>query len=179
MKRFPEVHHSRQRLGLRWQSAAATPLSPALNFIEPMNTLARTMTQNPKKSPPTLSPDSSGRPLRFRSIIKINNINPYILVTARQAARLKKNWRKPLPVRIRVNGQPKTPWRINMMPIGDGGFYLYLHGNVRKASNTSATLSAWKCNLTTHTRTAPCTPCRHPSKRRWPTILARGKVGTR
>jgi hypothetical protein len=74
--------------------------------------------------------------LRFRSVIKINNINPYVLVTAKQAARLKNNWRKPLPVRIRVNGQPNTPWRINLMPIGDGSFYLYLHGDVRKASRT-------------------------------------------
>ena len=39
-------------------------------------------------------------------------------------------------MRIRVNGQPKTPWRINLMPIGDGSFYLYLHGNVRKASSS-------------------------------------------
>jgi hypothetical protein len=94
------------------------------------------MTQPGKRSPKTSPRDSTPSPLRFRSVIKINNINPYVLVTAAQAARLKKNWRKPLPVRIRVNGQPQTPWRINMMPIGDGSFYLYLHGNIRKASNT-------------------------------------------
>jgi hypothetical protein len=35
-----------------------------------------------------------------------------------------------------VNGQPEKPWRINLMPIGDGSFYLYLHGDVRKASGT-------------------------------------------
>ncbi len=74
--------------------------------------------------------------LRFRATIQINNINPYVLVSARRAARLKKGWRKPLPVCVRVNGKPDQPWRINLMPIGDGTFYLYLHGDVRKASGT-------------------------------------------
>ena len=41
-----------------------------------------------------------------------------------------------MPVRIRVNGEPAKAWRINMMPLGDGSFYLYLHGHVRKASDT-------------------------------------------
>jgi Bacteriocin-protection, YdeI or OmpD-Associated len=35
-----------------------------------------------------------------------------------------------------VNGTPDVPWRINMMPVGDGSFFLYLHGQVRKASDT-------------------------------------------
>jgi hypothetical protein len=55
--------------------------------------------------------------LRFRALIEIANINPYVLISARRAARLRKGWRKPLPV-------------------GDGSFYLYLHGQVRKASGT-------------------------------------------
>jgi hypothetical protein len=75
--------------------------------------------------------------LRFRSRIEINKINPYVFVRADQAARLRKNWRKPMPVRIQVNGKPGSPWRINMMPAGDGDFILYLHGHVRKASGTS------------------------------------------
>lgn len=74
--------------------------------------------------------------LRFRAIIAIKGINPYVLVGARRAARIKKDWRRPLPVRIRVNGQPERPWRINLMPVGDGSFYLYLHDSVRKASGT-------------------------------------------
>ncbi|HEU6448522.1 MAG TPA: DUF1905 domain-containing protein [Verrucomicrobiae bacterium] len=74
--------------------------------------------------------------LRFRSVIEINDINPYVLVTARRAAKIRNGWRKPLPVRVRVNGKPEKPWRINLMPIGDGSFYLYLHGSVRKASKT-------------------------------------------
>lgn len=75
--------------------------------------------------------------MRFRSIIEIQNINPYVRVSARRAAQIQKHWRKPLPVRVRINGQPKEAWRINMMPAGDGDFYLYLHGDVRKASKTA------------------------------------------
>jgi hypothetical protein len=45
-------------------------------------------------------------------------------------------WRKPMPVLVRINEQPEIPWRINMMPMGDGSFYLYLHGDVRKVSET-------------------------------------------
>ncbi len=74
--------------------------------------------------------------LRFRSLIALNDINPYVLVSAERAARLQPGWRRPMPVSIRVNGKPDTPWRINMMPVGDGSFYLYLHGDVRKASGT-------------------------------------------
>ena len=74
--------------------------------------------------------------LSFTAEIKILKANPYILVSAEQALRLKPGWKKPLPVRVQINGKPDTPWRINMMPVGDGSFYLYLHGNVRKASGT-------------------------------------------
>jgi hypothetical protein len=74
--------------------------------------------------------------LRFRSRIEINKINPYVLVRADQAAKLKENWRKPMPVRVQVDGKPDTPWRVNLMPVGDGDFFLYLHALVRKASGT-------------------------------------------
>jgi len=75
--------------------------------------------------------------LRFRARIEINGINPYVPVRATQAARLKVGWRKPMPVRITVNGEPAAaPWRINMMPAGDGSFFLYLHEQVREASDT-------------------------------------------
>ena len=73
--------------------------------------------------------------LRFRAQIEINKINPYVLVDAKRAARLKNNWCKPMPVCIQINGKPDQPWRINMMPIGGGNFYLYLHGHVRKAAS--------------------------------------------
>ena len=39
-----------------------------------------------------------------------------------------------MPVLVQINGEPRPPWRINMMPMGNGAFYLYLHGDVRKAS---------------------------------------------
>lgn len=74
--------------------------------------------------------------LRFSSVMKIRGINPYVPVSKEQAAALKPDWRKPMPVLVRINGQPKEAWPINMMPDGDGGFYLYLHGSVREASKT-------------------------------------------
>ncbi len=74
--------------------------------------------------------------LRLRARIEIRGINPYVLVTAQQAKRLQPNWRKPMPVRIQINGKPDTPWRVNLMPAGDGSFYLYLQGEVRRASKT-------------------------------------------
>lgn len=74
--------------------------------------------------------------LRFASKIEILNGNPFLPISRKRAEALKKGWRKPLPVLVRINGKPETPWRINMMLLGDGRFYLYLHGDVRKASGT-------------------------------------------
>lgn len=74
--------------------------------------------------------------LRFTSVIQIRIGNPYILVSKAQVTTLRPGWRKPLPVLVRINAKPKEAWRINMMPVGDGSFYLYLHGDVRKASGT-------------------------------------------
>jgi Domain of unknown function (DUF1905)/Bacteriocin-protection, YdeI or OmpD-Associated len=73
----------------------------------------------------------------FTATIRIRNGNPYISVDASRAAAIKEGWRKPLPVRLRINGLPREAWRVNMMPVGDGGFYLYLHGAVREASETA------------------------------------------
>jgi hypothetical protein len=75
--------------------------------------------------------------LRFRAEIQMQGINPYVPVSASQAARLQRDWRRPMPVRVQVNGKPDEPWRINLMPVGDGSFFLYLHGQVRKQSGTS------------------------------------------
>jgi hypothetical protein len=41
-----------------------------------------------------------------------------------------------MPVLVQVNQKPDQPWKINMMPVGNGNYYLYLHGDVRKASKT-------------------------------------------
>lgn len=74
--------------------------------------------------------------LNFQAKIEIYNGNPYILMSEKRASAMQKNWKKPMPVLVQINGEPKKPWKINMMPIGDGSFYLYLHGDVRKASQT-------------------------------------------
>ena len=68
--------------------------------------------------------------------MKIHGVNPYVLVSAERASELKPGWRKPVPVLVRINGKPEEPWSINMMPVGDGSFRLYLHGAVRKASGS-------------------------------------------
>jgi Bacteriocin-protection, YdeI or OmpD-Associated/Domain of unknown function (DUF1905) len=72
----------------------------------------------------------------FKAVIKMRGVNPYILVTAARVSVIRPAWRKPIPVLVRINGQPAEAWRINMMPVGDGSFYLYMHGNIRKASAT-------------------------------------------
>ena len=58
-------------------------------------------------------------PLCFRAVIKIININPYVLIGAKRATQLKKDWRKPLPVLVRVKGNADKLWHTNLMPIGD------------------------------------------------------------
>jgi hypothetical protein len=74
--------------------------------------------------------------LGFTAVIKIRGVNPFILVSAARANAVKPGWRRPLPVLMRINDKPAEAWRVNMMPVGDGSFYLYLHGDVRKASGT-------------------------------------------
>ena len=74
--------------------------------------------------------------LHFNSVINILGVNPYVLVSAEQARLLKPGWKKPLPILLRVNGQPTKPFQTNLMPVGDGSFYLYLHGGMRKISGT-------------------------------------------
>src|SRR5216684_8130705 len=73
----------------------------------------------------------------FTAVIKIRGVNPFILVSASRANAIKPGWRKPLPVLVRINGKPEKAWCINMMPVGNGSFYLYLHSDVRKASGTA------------------------------------------
>jgi hypothetical protein len=73
----------------------------------------------------------------FTAVIKIRGVNPYILVSAVRANTVKPGWRRPIPVLVRINGKPDRQWRINLMPVGNGDFYLYLHGDIRRASNAS------------------------------------------
>lgn len=74
--------------------------------------------------------------MKFKAKMQILGVNPYVLVSAVQAEQIMPDWRKPMPVKLRVNGQPDEQWHINMMPVGNGEYYLYLHGEVRKAAGT-------------------------------------------
>lgn len=74
--------------------------------------------------------------LRFDATIEIHPPNPYVFVSAARAKALKDNWRRPMPVLVKINGRPDPPWRINIVPSGEGNFFLYLHGSLRKASRT-------------------------------------------
>jgi hypothetical protein len=73
----------------------------------------------------------------FSAAIKIRGVKPFILVSASRANAIKPGWRRPLPILLRLNGKPARAWRINMMPVGNGSFYLYLHSDIRKASGTA------------------------------------------
>ena len=82
-----------------------------------------------------MAPEDKQR-VRFRAEISIRGINPYVHVSAEIAETLKAGWRRPMPVRVQIDGEPNPAWPINMMPVGDGSFYLYLHAKVREASQT-------------------------------------------
>jgi hypothetical protein len=74
---------------------------------------------------------------RFTATIKIRGVNPFILVSTSRASGIKPGWRRPLPVLARINGKPEEGSRTNMMPAGDGSFYLYLNGEMRRTSTTA------------------------------------------
>lgn len=75
--------------------------------------------------------------IKFQATIELRGINPYILVSAEQAAELAPGWRRPMPVLVQLNGGPSPAWPINMMPVGDGSFYLYLDNQIRKPTQTT------------------------------------------
>src|SRR5262249_15089094 len=103
--------------------------------------------------------------VEFESKIRINIPNPYILVSKRHAETLRHGWRKPMPVLVQVNDRPKTPWRINMMPKGDGSFYLYLHGTfARRLAPRLATVYRYACVSTRTIVADPRTRCLHGSR---------------
>jgi hypothetical protein len=70
--------------------------------------------------------------LRISATIAVRGVNPYVLVSAGRARRLKPRWRRPLPVILRIAGLPRHRWCTNLMPAGDGSFYLYLHEHMRR-----------------------------------------------
>jgi hypothetical protein len=69
------------------------------------------------------------------SRVLIVGVNPYVEVSAERVTMLRVGWRKPLPVLVRINEGPATPWRTNLTPLGDGSFRLYLHGAMRRTAN--------------------------------------------
>src|SRR5436305_500083 len=73
----------------------------------------------------------------FHDVVKIRGINPFVVVDAVHANALKPGWRKPLPVLMHINGKPPEALHTNMMPAGDGSFYLYLNGVARGAAGVS------------------------------------------
>lgn len=73
----------------------------------------------------------------FKAVVEIRGINPFVSVSASRVERLKLGWRKPLPVLVRINDQPKGAWRTNLMPAGEGRFYLYLNGEMRAETAVS------------------------------------------
>jgi hypothetical protein len=77
-----------------------------------------------------------GTTLETTARIEIIGANPYVLVTAAQAATVRAGWRKPMPVLVRINDQAVAAWRTNMMPTGHGDFRLYLHGEMRAVTRT-------------------------------------------
>ena len=83
----------------------------------------------------TDEPGSSAA-LTFSARIKLKGINPYVLVSAARSRRIRPDWKKPMPVLVQVNGRPEPAWPINMMPAGDGSFFLYLDRIVHAASST-------------------------------------------
>jgi hypothetical protein len=72
--------------------------------------------------------------LRISAKIAVRGINPYVLVSPQHARRLKPDWRRPLPVILRIAGLPQQRWCTNLMPAGDGSFYLYLHEHMLRAA---------------------------------------------
>jgi hypothetical protein len=82
-----------------------------------------------------------------QAVLDIRGINPYVRITGEEAALLKQDWRKPLPVCVQVNGKPDDPWHINMVPMGNGDFFLYLHNYVRQAAGVelgdNITITVW------------------------------------
>src|SRR5579864_2906788 len=79
----------------------------------------------------------AAEPLFLTALIELVGVNPYVRIVADQAELLKSGWRRPMPVVVRINRAPNTLWRTNMMPVGEGAFNLYLHGQMREASQTS------------------------------------------
>ena len=74
----------------------------------------------------------------FRARMKIRDGNPYVYVSRspRASAQSRAGASRCPSSCGSMDSRRSKPWRINLMPIGHGAFYLYLHGDVRRASKT-------------------------------------------
>ncbi len=70
------------------------------------------------------------------AVVQLRGVNPFVRIDARRSRALRPGARGPIPVRVRVNDLPPDGALTNLMPAGDGTFYLYLNGPIRKVSRT-------------------------------------------
>jgi hypothetical protein len=75
--------------------------------------------------------------VRWRGRILQRGVNPYVLVAAHRTRELRSTGKGPIPVRFGLNGRGAMPWRVNLVPRGDGAFYLYLNGVARTAAKVT------------------------------------------
>ena len=75
--------------------------------------------------------------LEFTATIKVRGINPFVHVSAARAKRIRPDWRRPMPVLVRIDGVEEQR-QVNMMPVGDGSFYLYLDSRIRQGAGVDA-----------------------------------------
>lgn len=112
-------------------------------MLEP---LVRTASPSHRQRADHLNPPT-GKALFATGLIELTGVNPYVEINAELAELLAPGWRRPMPVVVRINHATETVWRTNMMPVGEGVFYLYLHGQMRDASQTavgdSVALELW------------------------------------
>jgi hypothetical protein len=114
----------------------------------------------------------------FNAGIEIRGIKPLVRVSASCAAKLKPGWRKPMPVLVRIDNKPPEAHRVNLMPAGDGSFYLYLNGILREAAGASVgdrvTVEIeWDAEY----RGGPRMPCPHGLRRLWRNVPGCGRTG--
>lgn len=67
--------------------------------------------------------------MSFSAKIKKKGINPYVVVPKQESERFKK--RGYIPVKGRVNN---TPFQSTLVPVGEGKYWLYINGEMRKVS---------------------------------------------
>lgn len=85
-----------------------------------------------------MGPSRPSHPVvRIRGTIRILGVNPYVRIPRTSVTRLRLGWKRPMPVRFRINGLPRVAWRLNLTPTGDGSFRLHLNGIVRRETETA------------------------------------------